>query len=124
MEEKSNLPYLALVAVVAIVAVVMLVMNGGKTHVSETPTTEEAVAGEATRLTIPPLTGNCETISNYNPKRVSGDAICKESQKKCVFQEPAPVKSTDVPGLASGLLVYPRDCKEIAQVPTQVICCS
>src|SRR3989344_5895183 len=43
MAEKSNMPYLAIVVLVAVVAVVVLVLNAR-------PSSEEAVAGEATSL--------------------------------------------------------------------------
>ena len=42
MAEKSNMPYLAIVVLVAVVAVVVLVLNFR-------PSSEEAVAGEATK---------------------------------------------------------------------------
>ncbi len=43
MAEKSNMPYLAIVVLVAVVAVVVLVLNFR-------PSSDEAVAGEATRF--------------------------------------------------------------------------
>lgn len=86
-KEKAYLPYVALVAVVAVVAVVVLVLN------VRTPSSEEAVAGEATFFKPAFSSEKLEFVSGqqvyayYGPRPVqkSGMEVCKDlGYKRCV----------------------------------------
>ena len=111
------MPYLAIVVLVAVVAVAVLVLNAR-------PSSEEAVAGEAVRSGgIVPR--SCITVYIGSPTGAgkSGDELCLDYRKSCIFQEPWPQRLEDgtirVPAL-----VYARDCRETLEFTGVAVCCS
>ena len=91
MAEKSHMPYLAIVVLVAVVAVVVVVLNAR-------PSSEEAVAGEATR-TLPGISSivylSGSDIASFYPTRDfswsemrTGAQVCKDmGYRKCLASE-------------------------------------